>query len=232
MPAPPTSDPVTFNAAGEDAPTLEGVFSVPQRPKAQFRVPGVVVCHPNPLMGGTLDNPVVLEIEEQLLSLGIAVLRFNFRGTGSSAGEHGQGETEADDVLGALAFLRQQQVVDEAKVAVAGYSFGSQMALRACARDHEIVAAACVGFPTGHDLVRATDYPHLADLTQPLLFVTGTEDEYSSIPNIMALRDHYGLEARVMPIERTDHFFIDAVMRSMMGRQVAQFLSIQLIGEF
>lgn len=231
QPAPPTSDPVVFRAVGEDAPRLEGVRSIPRRASASLRVPAVVLCHPHPLMGGTMNDPVLLEVEEGLLGLGIAVLRFNFRGTGESEGEHGAGETEVDDVLGAVAFLRAQPTVDADRVALAGYSFGAQMALKTLARDESLAAGACIGFPTGLELVRAADYPHLADVAQPLLFVTGTEDEYSSIPNIMALREHYGLEARVLPIQNTGHFFPDAGLRSMMGRQVAQFLSMKLFGE-
>lgn len=232
MPAPPTSDPITFRAAGEDAPVLEGVLSIPRRPTARFQVTGVVICHPDPKMGGTMNNPVVLEIEERLLNLGIAVLRFNFRGTGESTGEHDGATAEADDVLGAVAVLRAQPAVDPDRIAVAGYSFGSLMALRAAARDASIVAAACIGFPTGEDLVRADDYLYLSDLSQPTLFVTGTDDQYSSIPNLMALDQHYGLAARVLPIEGANHFFSDAGKRSMMGIQVAQYLSMQLVGAF
>ncbi|MFW5866822.1 MAG: alpha/beta hydrolase [Armatimonadota bacterium] len=234
-PAPATSDPVAFAAAGEDAPMLEGELSVPSRPDAEFTVPGVVLCHPDPRMGGTMDNPVVLEIRDHLLTLGIAALRFNFRGTAGSGGEHGDGATEPLDVLGALAFVRQQDAIDGGRVALAGYSFGAKMAAKAAAkaagRDEDVLACACVGFPTGHDDVTFADWEFLADVDQPLLFVTGTEDEYSSIPNIIALREHHELDARVLPIEGADHFFASAGKRSMMGIQVAQFLSMQLMGE-
>jgi len=64
-----------------------------------------------------------------------------------------------------------------------------------------------------------------------MLFVTGTEDQYSSIPNLITLRDHYELDARVLPIEGADHFFMAPGKRSMTGIQVAQFLSMKLFGE-
>jgi hypothetical protein len=230
-PAPASCDPVTFPADGEEPPTLQGELSIPSRPDAGFDVPGVVVCHPDPRMGGTMDNPVVLEIRDHLLTLGIAVLRFNFRGTGQSGGEHGDGATEPDDVLGALAFLRAQDAVDEEKVALAGYSFGSKMAATAASRAPQALACACVGFPTGHDEVTFADWEFLTDVKQPMLFVSGTDDQYSSIPNILALREHYELDARVLPIEGADHFFIDPGKRAMMAIQTAQFLSMQLFGE-
>lgn len=230
-PAPATSDPVTFPVAGEDAPMLQGELSVPSRPEAEFTVPGVVLCHPDPRMGGTMDNTVVLEIRDHLLNLGIAVLRFNFRATGQSDGEHGDGVTEPLDVLGALAFLRGQEAVDGERVALAGYSFGAKMAAKAAARDKQCAAVACVGFPTGHEAVTFEDWQFLADIKQPVLFVSGTEDLYCSIPNIITLRDHNELDARILPIEGADHFFIDAGKRAMMGIQVAGFLSMKLVGE-
>ncbi|MFO8080533.1 MAG: alpha/beta fold hydrolase [Armatimonadota bacterium] len=231
-PAPATADPVRFPAAGEDAPMLQGELCVPSRPEAGFEVPGVVVCHPDPRMGGTMDNPVVLEIRDHLLTLGIAVLRFNFRGTGQSEGEHGDGATEPRDVLGALAFLRGEDGVDGDRVALAGYSFGAKMAAKAAADAKDVAAIACVGFPTGRDELSLEDWQFLADVKQPLLFVTGTEDQYASIPNIKVLRDHHELDAQVLPIEGADHFFTDAGKCTMMGIEVARFISKHLVGEF
>jgi hypothetical protein len=54
-----------------------------------------VVCHPHPLFGGTLHNKVVFHTMKALNSFGFPVLRFNFRGTGLSQGEHDHGNGEA-----------------------------------------------------------------------------------------------------------------------------------------
>ena len=50
-----------------------------------------VVCHPHPLYGGTLHNKVVFHAMKALNGFGFPVLRFNFRGTGLSEGEHAGG---------------------------------------------------------------------------------------------------------------------------------------------
>ena len=63
---------------------------------------GIVVCHPHPLYGGDMENPVVVRAVEVASDLGLATLRFNFRGVGRSTGEHGGGRAEQDDVLAAL----------------------------------------------------------------------------------------------------------------------------------
>ena len=61
-----------------------------------------LVCHPHPVFGGTMHNKVVFQAAKALDSLGIAVLRFNFRGTGLSAGTHDRGKGETGDVQAAI----------------------------------------------------------------------------------------------------------------------------------
>jgi len=232
QPVPPTEDPMTFLAAGEDAPLLQGELSVPQRPNPDTLVPGVVICHPNPLMGGSMYNNVTLAIRDRCLELGMATLIFNLRGVGRSQGEMSDGPGCADDVLGALAFLRVQPAVDAERCGLAGYSYGSQMALAALRRDPTVLTCAAVGLPTGLEQpVTVADFAYLDGVERPLLFVTGTDDQYSSIPNILALVDHYHLQARVIPMERVDHFYSEPESLALMATQVGQFLAMKLVGE-
>ena len=46
----------------------------------------VVLCHPHPQFGGTMDNKVVQTLARAFLQLGYRAVRFNFRGVGGSAG--------------------------------------------------------------------------------------------------------------------------------------------------
>jgi alpha/beta superfamily hydrolase len=64
-----------------------------------------LVCHPHPAGGGTMHNKVVYHAMKALSSFGLPVLRFNFRGTGLSEGEHDNGHGEQDDVRAALDWL-------------------------------------------------------------------------------------------------------------------------------
>ena len=79
---------------------------------------GVVVCHPHPLYGGTMHNKVVHRVASTLHGLGAAVLRFNFRGVGKSAGTHDRGTGELDDARAALDALHER--LPEARLWVAG----------------------------------------------------------------------------------------------------------------
>src|SRR4029453_961058 len=82
-------------------PSLEGRLAVPPGAGA-----GLVLCHPHPLYGGDMDNPVVGRAAEGAQGPGGATLRFNFRGVGASGGTHGGGTAEMNDVRAALTRLR------------------------------------------------------------------------------------------------------------------------------
>ena len=76
-----------------------------------------------------MHNKVVFQAAKALDSLGIAVLRFNFRGAGLSEGKHDRGNGEVDDVRTALKFLADE--FPETPLLVAGFSFGCWVGLRA-----------------------------------------------------------------------------------------------------
>lgn len=79
-----------------------------------------VVAHPHPLFGGTMHNKVVQTITRALVQAQWEVVRFNFRGVGTSAGEHDQGRGELQDLLAVV-----QQVAPSGPLALAGFSFGA-----------------------------------------------------------------------------------------------------------
>ena len=82
---------------------LEGVLELPDTAGAPYAA--AVICHPHPLYGGNMYNNVTSALKKGLLELGIACLRFNFRGTGQSEGAHGEGVDELEDVRAALDYL-------------------------------------------------------------------------------------------------------------------------------
>ena len=86
-----------------------------------------MICHPHPLYGGDMDNPVVVRVAEVCNELGLATLRFNFRGVGASTGHHGHGRDERHDVAAALAHLASV-LPTGAPLGLVGYSFGAAMA--------------------------------------------------------------------------------------------------------
>jgi uncharacterized protein len=88
-----------------------------------------VVCHPHPLFGGTLTNKVVHTLARTFNDAGMPSLRFNFRGVGASAGTHDAGPGEVQDALAAVHYCRGRW--PEARLWLAGFSFGAAVAIRA-----------------------------------------------------------------------------------------------------
>lgn len=89
-----------------------------------------VVCHPNPVQGGTLDNKVAQTIARAFVQLGYRTVRFNFRGVGKSQGSWDEGRGEIDDALAVIAAHRAAHL----PLALAGFSFGGYVASQAALR--------------------------------------------------------------------------------------------------
>ncbi|MGM9485209.1 alpha/beta hydrolase [Roseateles sp. NT4] len=90
----------------------------------------VLICHPNPTQGGTMDNKVVQTLARAFIHLGWRAVRFNFRGIGQSEGGWDEGRGEVDD---ALAVLDAVLPPGEALI-LSGFSFGGYVASRAAQR--------------------------------------------------------------------------------------------------
>jgi len=86
----------------------------------------VLICHPNPVQGGTMLNKVVSTLQRTARDAGYVTLRFNYRGVGQSAGSHDMGAGEVADAEAAAAWLRQQH--PELPLVLMGFSFGGFVA--------------------------------------------------------------------------------------------------------
>ena len=85
-----------------------------------------LICHPNPVKGGTMLNKVVSTLQRSARDAGYVTLRFNFRGVGGSAGSHDMNTGEVDDAEAALRWLRAQH--PDLPVTLLGFSFGGFVA--------------------------------------------------------------------------------------------------------
>ena len=84
----------------------------------------VVICHPNPLQGGTMNNKVVYTLAKAFLAKGFKVVRFNYRGVGQSQGEFGQLIGEVADLDAVIAWVKKV-LGDAMPLSLAGFSFGA-----------------------------------------------------------------------------------------------------------
>jgi len=160
----------------------------------------VVVCHPHPLHGGTMHNKVVYRVARGLRQGGAVVLRFNFRGVGSSQGEHAHLVGEVDDVRSALDWLRERYAA--LPFALAGFSFGARAITRLGCEVGGARWLLAAGYPTHYG---STEYFESCPL--PKVIVQSTNDQYGPRGETEALFERMVPPKKLIWVESTDHFF-------------------------
>ncbi|HYJ77903.1 MAG TPA: alpha/beta hydrolase [Actinomycetes bacterium] len=126
---PATRTPVELQTA--DGLRLVGELAVPvDRPP----VATLVTLHPLPTHGGFMDSHVIRKASYRLPALaGVAVLRFNTRGTsspaGTSEGSFDNGQSERFDVAAAIEFAEFHEDPPLPNRWLLGWSFGTDLAL-------------------------------------------------------------------------------------------------------
>src|SRR5437867_12011528 len=166
---------VTVTAA--DGVKLEALLALPAAARA-----GLVVCHPHPLSGGDMENPVVTTIVEVAQAKSLASLRFNFRGVGRSTGTHGGGLPEVADARAAVDELRARMGAG-IPIGIAGYSFGAVVAMRVAASG-SVTRLVLVAPPIATGMPRGL--PPIESVG-PVLVVAGTRDDYCPEDRLAAL---------------------------------------------
>jgi alpha/beta superfamily hydrolase len=151
--------------------SLEAAVDGPDDPAA-----ALVLCHPHPKMGGTMEAPLLLALVDELVAHGWAVLRFNFRGIGASEGEPSTGEAEVADARGAIELARERWA--GIPVAIAGWSFGAAVAVRTALVEPALVACVAVAPAVKPREGITAGLPKAAGLhlAMPVLLVCGAND--------------------------------------------------------
>lgn len=161
--------------------------------------PAVVVCHPHPLYGGTMNNKVVYWIAQLLNQHGCSVLRFNFRGVDDSDGAWDDGVGETDDARAALAWLHNRH--PDSPLWVAGFSFGCYAGLRAAHENRQVTRLFAVAPAVAH-----YDFSFIDNDPRPVTVIVGTSDEI--VPFVEVERWSRTLRnARFHAIAEAGHFF-------------------------
>lgn len=184
-------------------------------PLASF---AAVIAHPHPLGGGSLHNKVVYHAMKVMNApewgFGWPVLRFNFRGTGRSEGEH-HGTSEAGDVRAAVAWLENQYKLP---VVAAGFSFGAAMTLatacgtpRSDGPSSDIRALVAIGLPvrsgTESNFPPAYDYSFLGHCRIPKFFLSGDNDRFATKAELIKAVAAAAEPKQVALVPGADHFF-------------------------
>lgn len=170
-----------------DGETLEARIDSPGEP-----VRMTVLCHPHPLQGGSMTSPLMIAIATRLVERGHRVLRFNFRGTGSSTGTHDHGTAELLDVSAAVEHARGAGL----PLGISGWSFGAWTALRWLADSGESMPYAGVA-PKAEGL--PDELP-----PGPKRIILGTREQVIDAEEVVAYARDHSIDLVLTP---GDHFF-------------------------
>jgi uncharacterized protein len=179
---------------------LEAILEEPEEgePRAV-----ALVCHPHPQHGGTMHNKVVYRIARGMRKAGFAVLRFNYRGVNLSEGKYDHGNGEVEDARACLTYLRDRY--PDLPYTLAGFSFGSRVALRLGCPSAGADRIIAVGFPT-----RYGDVSEFAHCAVPRVFLHSTNDQYGPKAELEAFVTSL-IEATLHFVEAKDHFFTNGL---------------------
>lgn len=179
--------------AGQLEMLCEG-FSPDSAPKAI-----TVVCHPHPLHGGTMTNKVVHYLARSLRDLGLATIRFNFRGVGNSSGKHAQAIGETDDLLAVIDWV--QEHYPDTPLWLAGFSFGAYVALRGVSQRpiERLITIA--------PAVHLYDFSTLNLPECPWLLIQGNADEVVPPAEVVSWIKGLDRKPRTIYLKGVGHFF-------------------------
>jgi len=177
---------------------LEALLEEPSDPGALRAA--VVLAHPHPQHGGTMHTKVVFQTAKALARIGCAVLRFNFRGAGTSDGTFDEGAGEADDFRAGLDFMQQRY--PQAPMWSAGFSFGSWIALTVGAADRRVSTLIGIGVP-----VDRYDFEPVRASTKPKFFIHAERDELCPLKDIQQFYARCEEPKELVVIDAADHLF-------------------------
>ena len=160
----------------------------------------VVFAHPLPTHGGTMHTKVVFQGSKALARVGCAVLRFNFRGVGRSAGEWDEGRGECDDFRAAVDFMAARHPGIE--LWAAGFSFGSYVALKTGAEDDRICTLIGIAPP-----VNRYDFTAVKSSTKPKFIIHGEADELIPLKQVREFYAQLADPKELVEIDRANHLF-------------------------
>ena len=178
---------------------LEGVLGIPEGSELS---PAVIICHPHPLFGGSMDNNVVNSLFEAIARASLIPFKFNFRGVGRSEGEFSQGIGEQEDIAAAISFMSSVKEVDSSKIGLVGYSAGAGFGLPVGFKDDRIKALAALSPP-----LSMFDFEFLRSCLKPKLLLSGSEDEFTTLRQFLEFCQSLPNPREYDTVEGADHFW-------------------------
>jgi len=160
----------------------------------------VVFAHPHTEMGGTMHTKCVYQAAKAFTRIGCAVLRFNFRGAGASAGAFSNGPGEMDDFRAALDLTAGRYPATP--IWAGGMSFGSWVSMTVGAEDPRVTTLIGIAMP-----VSRYDYGAVERSDKPKFLIHGERDEVCPLKDVRAFYSRAAEPKELVVIDGADHLF-------------------------
>lgn len=158
-----------------------------------------VICHPHPSFGGTMTNKVVHTLAKAFVELGIAAVRFNYRGVGASAGSYDEGRGETEDAVAVMDWARLRW--PGATQVLGGFSFGGGIAIRVAAR-REVVRLVTIS-----PAIRLVSVDDVPPPRCAWLIIQGDRDELVDAQDIESWVRTLDVKPQLTMLAGAEHFF-------------------------
>ncbi len=190
--------------------------------------PVALLLHPHPLYGGTMNNPIVMELYNIFDALGFSTFRFNFRGVGKSEGKFDNGLGELADAAAALDWV-QRQNPNTNQCWVSGFSFGAVICMQLLMRRPEITR-----FVSVSPQPNLYDFNFLAPCPASGLIVHGKNDEIAPLDDVQKLAQKLQAQKNITveyeEISGANHFYDNEIPK--LKKVIENYIEIELNSRF
>jgi alpha/beta superfamily hydrolase len=190
--------------------------------------PVALLLHPHPLYGGTMNNPIVMELYNIYDSLGFSTFRFNFRGVGKSEGKFDNGLGELADAAAALDWV-QRQNPNTNQCWVSGFSFGAVICMQLLMRRPEITR-----FISVSPQPNLYDFNFLAPCPASGLIVHGKKDDMVPLDDVQKLAQKLQAQKNITveyeEISGANHFYDNEIPK--LKKVIESYIEIELNSRF
>ena len=190
--------------------------------------PVALLLHPHPLYGGTMSNPIVMELYNIFDALGFSTFRFNFRGVGKSEGKFDNGLGELADAAAALDWV-QRQNPNTNQCWVSGFSFGAVICMQLLMRRPEITR-----FVSVSPQPNLYDFNFLAPCPASGLIVHGKKDEIAPLDDVQKLAQKLQAQKNITveyeEVSGANHFYDNEIPK--LKKIVENYIEIELNSRF
>ena len=149
-----------------------------------------------------MHTKAVFQGSKGLVRIGCAVLRFNFRGVGASAGTFDEGAGERADFTAALDFMAAKYPA--LPLWAAGFSFGSWIALEVGAMDPRVSVLIGIAPPVTREHYT---WDHVLASTKPKFLIQGDMDDICPVQDLWAFYSKLQEPKEIVVIDGANHLF-------------------------